>query len=459
MLEMTLKAPVAAPFPPPPPLPAKRELPDVVPPSPPSEGDIDASKLSDSLLRAFLDNTTMDKAKAMGIPAYAASVDLLAGVVSELPLKLYKQTGDKVEEITDDPRIRLFNGDTGDLIRAPEMFRMFVEDYFNDKGGFIFVNWQGSELKSLHYVDPGAVSVMVDRSTHIFKRALFMVDGQLYYPWQFIYACRNARDGVTGQSIINQATQPLSTAYATLQYEQALMQRGGNKRGYLKSQNKISQETVDALKKGFSRMYSNANSENIVVLNAGMEFQEASETSVEMQLAENKRSNADDIMSLFLIPPPLIRGGADEDDHKNFVNYKLQPLLEIIRTAINHASLLESEKADGYYWDFDLKEFTKASMRERWQAWATAKKNGLVNADEFREFENLPPLGLDYINLGLNDVLADPRERKIIVPNMGVIMDLDTGQVTKQSTDDTQPSNSTSDQSEGGDKSGDQGKQ
>lgn len=441
----------------PPPPPMIREVIDAVPEKPPEQGELTPDNLSDGLLRAFLNEAVIDKQKAMGIPAYASSVDLLAGVVSSLPLKLYKKTDGKVEEI-DDPRVRLLNGDTGDLVRAPEMLRMFVEDYYNDKGGFIFVNWQGSKVKSLHYVNPEAVSVLQVGTSHIFKQALFMVDGQLFYPWQFIYACRDARDGVTGHSMISQASQPLATAYATLQYEQSLMQRGGNKRGYLKSQGKISQDTIDALKKGFSRMYTNSNSENIVVLNAGMEFQEASETSVEMQLAENKKSNAEDIMSLFLIPPTLIRGGADEDDHKNFVNYKLQPLLEIIRTAINHASLLESEKAAGYYWDFDLKEFTKASMSERWSAWATAKKNGMVNADEFREFENLPPIGMNYINLGLNDVLMDPVTHEIIVPNMGAIIDPNAQPIDAKANANSQTSNSSSEPSGGGEKSGDQGK-
>ena len=443
--------------PPPPPPPMLRAIPDT-PDLDDVEGPIiDEDAIAGSLLSALLGSDVMTKTKAMQVPAYAASVELLAGVVSELPIKLYKETEGKVDEIYDDNRVSLFNGDTGDLVRAPEMIRMFIRDYYNDKGAFIYANWQGNELKSLHYVDPSAVSVYKDSTDHIFKRAVFMVDGRAFMPWQFIYACRNARDGVTGESMVSQSEKPIATAYAALEYELALMQRGGNKRGYLKSEGKISPEAVDRLRKSFRQMYSNNNAENVVVLNRGIEFQEASETSTEMQLAENKRANSDDIMSLFLIAPALIRGGATEEDGKNFVKYALLPLLEILRTAINHAALLESEKQAGYYFDFDLKEFTKASMKDRWAAWATAKKNGLVNADEFRRFENLPPLGMNYINLGLNDVLMDPDTHEIIVPNMGAIIDPNAQPIDAKSNANTidQAQNQPS---EGGEKSGDQSK-
>ena len=50
---------------------------------------------------------------------------------------------------------------------------------------------------------------------------------------------------------------------------------------------KLAKEAIEALKTAWRRLYQN-NTENVVVLNEGLEFQEASNTSVEMQLNENK---------------------------------------------------------------------------------------------------------------------------------------------------------------------------
>lgn len=375
-------------------------------------------------LRAALDPVAMDREAALGVPAMAASAELLAGIVSALPVRLYRRDGEGVEELAGDRRARLLNGDTGDELTAPEMLKAFTLDYLLGRGGWIYVNREGNDVVSLHYVDARAVGVERARASHIFKASMVNVDGVRYHPWQFVHASRHTRDGVTGESVVEQCSELLTTAAATMAHEQSLVRRGGNRRGFLKAPRKLTEQAVEALRAAFARVF-RRDGENFVILNEGVEFQEASETSVEMQLAENKEANASDVYSVSLIPPDLVRGGADEDDRDNFIRFSVMPLLRTFEAALNRALLLEEEKGDLFF-RFDLKEYTKANMRTRWAAWANAKKNGLVDIDEFRREENMRPLGVDYINLGLNDVLMDVAERKIIVPNMGAVIDLDS---------------------------------
>ena len=157
-----------------------------------------------------------------------------------------------------------------------------------------------------------------------------------------------------------------------------------------------------------------------------------------MQLSDNKAANGRDFYALFKMPPAIIQGGATENDRDNFVRYCLMPLLDDFRTALNAALLLETEKA-GYYFDFDLTEFSKANMRDRWEAWAVAKDKGLVQVDEFRAAENMPPLGMDYVNMGLNDVLFDTSKKQLIIPNMGTVIDLETMDVLSNSNTSIAP--------------------
>ena len=386
--------------------------------SPPVSPEVDAS------LRAALDPVSMDRRAAMGVPAMAASAELMAGIVSALPVRLYRRSEAGVEEIGDDRRVRLLNGDTGDELTAPEMLKAFTLDYLLSRGGWIYVNRHGNEVASLHYVDARAVGIDRSCSSHIFKASKVIVDGTGYYPWQFVHASRHTRDGVTGEALVSQCSELLTTAAATMAHEQALVRRGGNRRGFLRAPKKLSEEAVAKLKEAFARVF-RRDGENFVILNEGVEFQEASETSVEMQLAENKAANSADIYAASLIPPAIVQGGADEDDRDNFIRFAVMPLLRTFEAALDRAMLLEEEKGTLFF-RFDLKEYTKANMRTRWAAWANAKKNGLVDIDEFRREENMRPLGVDYINLGLNDVLMDVAERKIIVPNMGAVIDLDS---------------------------------
>ena len=62
-------------------------------------------------------------------------------------------------------------------------------------------------------------------------------------------------------------------------------------------------------------MYSDS-SENVIVLNDGLTFKESSNTSVELQLNENKKTNADEICKMFHVPPSIISGKATEEDKK-----------------------------------------------------------------------------------------------------------------------------------------------
>lgn len=391
--------------------------------TPADEGSEFGEESLDAALLAALDPVRMDREKAMGIPAFGTAVGMVSSVVAMLPIRLYRKVLGKVDEVEGDRRVRMLNGDTGDLLRGPEMMKAFTRDYLCGRGGFIYVNRSGVEVESLHYVDCRAVGIEVAAASHIFKEARFDVDGVRYYPWQFVYACRDTTTGTNATSMVSQASELLKTCQATMEYEQALVRRGGNKRGFLKTPRKLAKDAIEALKRAFRKMFGR-DGENFVVLNEGIDWVEASETSVEMQLVENKEANANDVFSMFLLPPALVRGGAEEGDRENNTRYGIIPMLRIFEAAINHALLLEEEKDAGYYFAFDLKEFTKADMKTRWAAWANAKKQGLVDVDQFRAEENMEPLGVKFVNLGLNDVLMDPDKKQIIIPNMAEVIDL-----------------------------------
>ena len=398
--------------------------------------------IDDALLSALLDQSKVGKKQAMGIPAFAACVDVISSTVAALPVKLYRRTGDRVEEVRNDDRVRLLNAETGDTLNAAEMKAAMVRDYYTDKGGFVYVNRVGNEVVSLHYVDPAYIGFNANADP-IFKRYRILVGGKEYEPWRFIRILRNTKDGRQGQSVIEQNNQLLNVAYSTLKFEQSQVQRGGSKRGFLKSARKLTEPILKQLRTAFRRLYS-SNEENFVVLNEGVEFQEASETSLEMQLAETKEANSKDIYALFKIPPAIIQGGATENDRDNFVRYCIMALLAEIKTALDSALLLEVEKSD-YFFDFDLTEFSKANMKDRWEAWANAKDKGLVQVDEFRYSENLPPLGMDYVNMGLNDVLFEPNKKQLIIPNMGTVIDLETMDVLSNANPSLTPKDGETD--------------
>lgn len=369
----------------------------------------------DALLRASLSDDYMTRDQAMNVPAFAACVNKIAETVSTIPIRLYRLVDGKLEAVEDDTRVRLLNDDTGDTLDGVQFKRALVRDYLMGKGGYAFINRTGNRIRSLHYVRESEVSFLFT-SDPIFKDYDIMIQGTKYKPFEFLKVLRNTEDGRSGRSVVDENSEVLSVAYHSLKYEKNLVKTGGNKKGFVKSAKKLAEPAIKALKAAWRRLYQN-NTENVVILNEGLEFQEASNTSVEMQLNENKKTNSDEICKLFNMPPAMINGGATEQDKTNFVQYCLNPILKEFECALNRDLLLESEKGS-FYFAADTSELTKGDIEKRFRAYETACKNGFMQIDEIRLRENMPPLGLDFVRLGLQDVLYDPETKQFYMPNM-----------------------------------------
>lgn len=379
--------------------------------------ETDSIKLNDVLLSAWLSKGVIDLEKAMNIPTFAGCVNRICDTVSIIPIRLYRRKGESVENLDRDPRVSLLNGDTRDTLTGSEFKRAMVFDYLTNKGGYAYINKAGGHWVSLNYVEAEKVGFL-ENTDPVFKDYKIMVDGRNYEGYQFLKLLRRTKNGYRGISVVDEYQDALRVGYNTLIFENRMLKRGGNKKGFLQSDHKLTQDAVNTLKAAFDKLYSD-DQENCVVLNDGVKFQEASNTAVESQLAENKKQNALDICKLFAIPPAILSGGASERDWLAFVQYCIMPIMDAFATALNRDLLLEREKAT-YYFAPDVTELTKGDIKTRFEAWGTAIKNGFMQVDEVRKKENLESLEMPFLKLGLQDVLYDPETGGIYTPNTGL---------------------------------------
>lgn len=384
---------------------------------------VSATEIIDSpvLLQALLGNgDPITKEQALEIPTVQACINLIAGTIAALPVKLYErtETGD-VGEVKDDLRIRILNNDTGDTLTAAQFWRAMIEDYFLGKGGYAYINWGNLGVRSLHYVDERQVSI-VHNTDPIFKDYDIMVQGISYHPYQFFKILRKTVDGMTSASIMSENPRALSVVYSSMLYEERLVKNGGNKKGFLQSENGLSQDAMDRVKEAFRRFY--GNSDNVVVLNKGLTFKESSNTSVEMQLNENKKTNAGEICKLFGVPSAMVNGSPTEQDKKSFVQ-TCTNIMSDIECSLNRDFLLESEKMTRY-WAFDTKELTRGDIKERYEAYQIGLNQHFLQVDEIRKLEDMEPMGFDWITLGLDSVLYNPKTGQIYTPNTNAMQQM-----------------------------------
>ena len=380
--------------------------------------------MTDALLSALLKNETITREKALMLPAVSGAVDLISNCVACMPVKLYKIKKGTVEEVDDDSRVRLLNGDTGDTLDAFQMKKAMVEDYLLGKGGYTYIQRNRNEVISLHYVEDKYITILKNFRP-IYKDFQILVEGESFKPYDFVKLLRNTKDGASGVGLTVEVSKALETAYQTLLYQLGLVKNGGNKKGFLKSQKVLGQAEIDTLKNAWKRYYAN-DEENVVVLNNGLEFQEASNNSVEMQLNESKKTLQNEINNLFHI----------NDDFDLTFKEAIYPIIKAYETALNRDLLLEKEKGK-YFFEFDVKEIIKASLTDRYNAYKTAKETGFMTLNEIRRQENMNYVeGLDVVNVGLGAVLYDTDTHTYFTPNTG-----ETTEISNEPSEEVQKEN------------------
>ena len=376
-----------------------------------------AQTANDVLLSAILSQDSISCEQALNIPAVARCVNLISETVSMIPIKLYREeiTGGKRKtvEVTDS-RCDLLNEDTKDTLDGAQFKKALVRDYLLNGNAYAYINKQRNSVKSLHYVDSKNITINQNFDP-IFKDYNILVHGQTYKPFEFLKILRTTKDGARGSGVIEENGELLKVAYTTLKFEQNLVSTGGNKKGFINAKNRLTREAIDALKAAWYKFYSN-NDENVIILNEGLTFQEASNTSVEMQLNESKKSMSDSILEIFGMPTDW--------NWETFIKTAIMPILATFECALNRDLLLEKEKKS-FYFAFDTKEIIKGDIKTRFEAYKTALESNLMQIDEVRYLENLEPLGLNFIKLGLQDVLFNPVTKEVYTPNTNQITNIE----------------------------------
>ena len=369
---------------------------------------------SDVLLTSLIRGDKISREQVLNIPSVEANIDFISNSIASMPVKLFKYKAGKVEEVTNDSRVKLLNCDTGDTLDAYQMKKALVEDYFLSSGGYCYIQKNRNDVTGLYYIENSYVVVNYNFEP-IYKDYIIFVGQNSYKPYEFIKLLRNTKTGAFGVSIIDELATALETAYQTQLYQLGLVKTGGNKRGFLKSERKLGQPEIDALKNAWRNLYAN-NTESVVVLNNGLDFKESANTSVEMQLNESIKTLKDQINDIFHI----------SDNFNDTFKFAIYPIIKAFETALNRDLLLEKEKGK-YFFEFDVKEIIKASIKERYEVYRMSKECQMTTINERRRMENMNDIqGGDVIDLGLGSVLYNVKTGQYYTPNTDTTTDVKT---------------------------------
>lgn len=362
--------------------------------------------------------TTITRQQAMSIPVVTKSVAWIASAIAALPIKMYTKTDSGYQEVYDDYRLPLLNDYSGNGMIANDLKRQVVTDLLLDGNGYAYISKKGNKITKLSYIPTNRLTYTESVDT-INKIVNVWVDGHQVQDYNVFRLVNNSKNGISGIGFVSDCQDLLSTVLSSLQYENSSIS-SGVRRGFLKSKSKLDPDKMNELRRAWKKL-TTPNQSDVLVLNAGIEFEDASSTATESQLSQNKVINMHQILAYFGLPTNFFEG-VNSDAYLTAVRIAILPIVKQLTNALNNYMLLESEKSNLKF-EIDTSDLLRINANERFAAYQTGLQSGILTIDEVRRMENLPTLDMSYLKLGLGDVLYDIRNGKIFVPNTGQYVD------------------------------------
>lgn len=380
----------------------------------------EAEVLAD-IAEGFTPSTTTAKtrADALSIPAVASAVDWISGVIASLPIRMYKKTDSGYQEVFNDYRIDLVNQYSGNNMLASDLFKNIITDYLLDGNGFAYVVKRGNKIEKLSYIPPTKLTYTesVDCINKVLK---VWVDSREIRDYDLFRIARNTQNSLIGFGFVSDNQLLISTILNSLDYENKTTS-SGVRRGFLKSKFKLDKDKLKSLKEAWRKLRNRDS--DVLVLNEGIEFENATSTATESQLSQNKEINTRAVLTYFGLPSNFLTN-ANSDSYKTAIRIAVLPIVNLLENALNQYLLLESEK-NSLKFVIDTSGILENSMNERFDAYQKALSSGFLTIDEIRRKENMEVLNMPYLKLGLGDVLYRITDGSIFVPNTNSVLSKD----------------------------------
>lgn len=345
---------------------------------------------------------TVTEKSSLGVAAVYRAVNLLAGSMASLPLHAYR--------LADDVRIPAGARSQGAaLLRKPhpDMTQFEIWElalwHLLLWGNFYarILRNEGGQIAELWPLNPGQVRAgRAKDGTKVYRISGDTdPDGgpRAYTDREIFHIPGPGYDGICGVSPIRLARQGIGLSLAAEEYGARLFGSGSLASGILQTEQRLRQEDADALKQRWKEKTSGlGNAHDVVVLDRGAKFEKLTIPPDDAQFLETRKFQVTEIARLFGIPPHMLGdverstswGSGIEQQAIGFVVWTLRPWLARIEQRIT-LKLLE---ADTVYAKFSVEGLLRGDSKARAEFYYRMRELGVMNGDEIRALEDLPPI-------------------------------------------------------------------
>ena len=338
------------------------------------------------------------------VPVYAG-VRVRCEVLGSLPLHLYERRDDGGKDrAVDHPLYRLLHDRPNAWTSAADFVMRLEKDTITHGGGYALANRAGDKIVELIRLAPGSVVEEIDDRTLEPSYRVTLRDGsQRVYPWRDVLYV----PALDGLAAIRQAREAIGLTMALERHAGGLLGNGARPSGVLKFKRKLDDATYERLRKSWTSGHGGEHSGKTAVLEDDADFTPLTFNSVDLQFQEMRSHQILEISRALGVPPMLLSEygratwGNAEQMAQSFLSFTILPRIKLWQGAV--ARLLSEEDQARFVPEFLVDELVKAEIAARFEAYAKAITNGILNPNEVRALENRPPYeGGDEFRVAMN---------------------------------------------------------
>jgi HK97 family phage portal protein len=343
---------------------------------------------------------------------------VLAESVAMLPLILYRRLPRGKERATDQGLYSILHD-----LPNPEMTSMELREVAMGHlslwgNAFLEVDYSGAgQVRGLWPLRPDRMRVKrVSGQLRYFYRMPERADvSEVELPAIRVMHVRGLGfDGVLGYDPVSLARNTIGLALATEEFGSRFFSNGAQTGTVYQHPGQLTDKAYNRLERSIEKRHQGLeNAHRIMILEEGMKAEQVGIPPNNAQFLETRKFQVPEIARWFRMPlhkiQELERATFSNIEHQaiEFVVDTLQPWLTRWEQAVVRDLLTQSERRQ-YFAEHLIDALLKGDTKSRFEAYAVARQNGWLSANDIRELENMNPVdGGDVYLVPLNMIPAD----------------------------------------------------
>jgi HK97 family phage portal protein len=338
----------------------------------------------------------------MSVPVWAC-VSLISESIAQLPLFLMHKLPNGNRQFATDHELYPLLKDAPNDFQTSFEFREMLQGHMLLRGNaYAYVlRDNNARIISLIPLHPDRVSLRRSANRQIFYEVSDEHIRGTFPRWQIFHLRGMSSDGYCGLSPISACREAVGLSLVTQEHGARLFSNGTILSGVLEYPEALNGEIIGRIRDQWNSTYGGVrNSNKVAILEKGMKWQSLGMTNEDAQFLATRAFQNNEIYRMFRVPPHMVGdqdkvtswGSGIEQLSIGFVQFTLQPHITRWEQAISQVLLLPNERPK-YYVKFELKGLLRGDMASRSKALATMRQNGVINADEWREIEDMDAIG------------------------------------------------------------------